>query len=177
MSPWYKITIKYTSKKNYLPSKISCNFPGSLFREIYGNWQVDYELELGKIFLKNYEAWANINWMSTSGHSSLGSKTAFRNLNICVGGKYIFRFGEMWKLYLGLGINDACAYVRNHNPYVKKHVYKNWVGGIAKLGCYVEPIDHFFIDIFADYLYQQVHFAHWEQIGGLKIGCGIGFCF
>ena len=150
---------------------------GSLFRSIYGNWQVDYELEIGKIFLKNYEAWANINFLTTSGQTILGNSTTFKNCNISVGGKYIFRFKEIWKLYLGLGINDALVYAHNYSSYVKKHVHKNGVGGVFKLGVYVEPMDHLFIDVFADYLYQPIHFDHWQQIGGLKIGSGVGFCY
>ncbi len=83
----------------------------------------------------------------------------------------------MFKLYLGLGINNALVYVHNHDDYVKKHVRKDWIGGVAKLGIYIEPINHLFVDVFADYLYQEIHFASWQQIGGLKVGCGIGFCF
>jgi hypothetical protein len=149
----------------------------SLFREIYGNWQIDYELEVGKLFLKNYEAWANINWMRTSGHSSLGNHTSFQDLNFSIGGKYVFKFGTLKKFYLGLGINDAWVYVHNQYNYVKKRVYKNWIGGVAKMGFYVEPVEHLFIDVFIDYLYQQIRFADWQQIGGLKLGAGLGFCF
>ena len=158
--------------------RVAAFYPqGSLFREVYGNWQVDYQLEIGKIFLENYEAWGNFSWVPTSGHSSLGNYTSYNDFNISLGAKYIFRFTDRWKLYLGLGINGALVYVHNHDNYVKKYVHKNGVGGVAKLGFYFEPVDHFFIDVFADYLYQRIHFAHWQQVGGLKMGCGAGFCF
>lgn len=162
----------------HVDGRVSAFYPqSSLFREIYGNWQVDYELEIGKIFLKNYEAWIHTDWVSTSGHSTLGDKTSFHDLNVSLGGKYIFNVSKIAKVYLGLGINGAFVHVHNDSDFVERNVNKQWVGGVAKSGIYIEPVEHFFIDIFADYLYQQIHFSKWQQIGGLKLGGGIGFCF
>ena len=139
---------------------------------------MDYELEIGKIFLKNYEIWTNLSWVSTTGHTQrFHSKTHFNNLNFSLGGKYIFPIYKRINLYLGLGINGAFVHVHNHSPYVKRNVHKNGVGGIAKLGCYFEPIDHLFLEVFTDYLYQSIRFENSAQIGGFKTGGGIGFCF
>jgi hypothetical protein len=47
--------------------RVAAFYPqSSLLREIYGNWQVDYEWEIGKIFLKNYEVWGHLETVSRS---------------------------------------------------------------------------------------------------------------
>jgi hypothetical protein len=162
----------------HVDMRIAAFYPqSSLFREIYGNWQVDYELEVGTVFFRSYELWAHADWMSTNGNSSLGSSTSFSDFNVSLGGKYLFRFGPMYTLYLGLGVNGAFVSVNNSSEFVKGTVNKEGIGGVGKLGFYFEPVPYFYVDLFADYLYQQIHFHKWEQVGGIKIGGGFGFCF
>ena len=67
--------------------------------------------------------------------------------------------------------------MHNDDSYIRRNVHKQAVGGIVKFGFYVEPVKHLYIDLFTDYLYQQIHFSKWMQIGGLKVGGGVGFCF
>ncbi len=160
-------------------AKISAFFPtGHTFRQIYGTCLIDYEFEIGKIFLKNYEIWTNVDWTSATGHThAFHNRTRFENFNVSLGGKYIVPIHKQVKFYVGLGINGAFVQVHNHSPYVKKDVHKNGVGGVAKLGFYFEPVDHLFLEIFTDYLYQSIRFEQTVQIGGFKTGGGIGFCF
>ena len=48
------------------------------------------------------------------------------------------------------------------------------------LFAFVKGIEFFFnllLDVFVDYLYQPVHFSTRIDIGGFKIGAGIGYKF
>lgn len=50
-----------------------------------------------------------------------------------------------------------------------------WVaGGVLKSGMYVWINQCAFVDLFVDYLYQPVHFETHVDIGGVKVGAGLG---
>ncbi len=165
--------------KSHIDWKVGAFYPtGALFRQIYGACLVDYAVEMGKVFLKNYEVWANVDWMHATGHTrACHSRTRFENVNVSLGGKYVFRLYKCLNVYAGLGINAAFAHVHNDSRYVEESVHKNGTGGVAKFGLYFEPVNHLFIELFADYLYQRLHFQNHIQIGGIKAGGGIGLCF
>lgn len=151
---------------------------GERFRSIYGSPIAAYEFEIGKIFDKHYEIWANVDYVTTHGSTrNFHSKTSYEAVNLSGGGKYVFRFHPQANLYLGLGINGAFVHVHNNSSFVKRNVNKNGVGGVAKLGFYFEPTTHLFMEIFVDYLYQTIQFQNRVQVGGVKIGGGIGGCF
>ena len=96
--------------------------------------------------------------------SALGASTSFTRTSAC-------------NFISGLGINGAFVHVHNHSHYVKRNVRKEGVGGVVKMGLYFEPRDDLFFELFSDYLYQRIHFKKNVQIGGVKIGGGIGFSF
>lgn len=163
----------------HIDGRVSAFFPSDkLFRKIYGDCLVNYEIEIGKVFCNNYELWANVGWLSKHGKSSpLLDKTRFENTTLSAGGKYIYPINACLQLYLGLGINGSFVHVHNNSHYVKRNVNKEGVGGVAKLGLYYELYDNLFLEIFSDYLYQRMHFRRNIQIGGVKVGGGVGFTF
>ncbi len=165
--------------KIHFDGRIAAFIPtGDRFRSIYGSSLAAYEFEIGKIFAKHYEVWANVDYVTTSGSTpKFHSKTSYRSVNLSGGAKYVFRFHPQGNLYLGLGINGAFVHVHNSSSFVKRDVNKDGVGGVAKVGVYFEPTTHLFMEFFVDYLYQTIQFQSRVQVGGVKIGGGIGACF
>lgn len=163
----------------HIDGRVSAFFPSDKrFREIYGDCLANYEIEVGKTFCDNYDVWANFGWINKHGKTEhFHTKTKFDNFNFSIGGRYIFCFYPCLQPYIGLGINKAFIHVHNDSPYVKRKVYKDGIGGVVKLGLYYEPVDYLFFDLFADYLYQRIHFHRNVQTGGFKVGGGIGFNF
>jgi len=151
---------------------------GELFRHVFDKWQVGYQVEAGQIFLKNYEVWANMDWLATDGRTmKFHLKTRFRTFNLSFGAKNIFRVHKRIKLYLGLGINRANVHFDFPFPEHTVRAHTTGIGGVAKLGIYLEPVNHLFFDFFVDYLYQKINLDGDIQVGGIKSGGGIGFCF
>lgn len=163
----------------HVDGRVSAFFPtGKLMREIYGNCFANYEIEAGQIFAENYEVWGNVGWVSKNGRTSaLHTKTKFEEMNISLGGKYIFYPHECIRWYAGLGVNAAFVYLHNHSSFVKHHVNKKGFGAVVKTGLYFEPVDNLFVELFSDYLYQKIHFHNREQVGGFKVGGGLGIIF
>lgn len=163
----------------HLDARVAAFTPShKLMREIYGDWQAVYEVEMGRFLCPNYEIWGNLSALSTNGKTrTLHTKTQLENANVSLGAKYLFYLQPCTQLCLGAGINGAFVHVHNDSSYVKRHVYKYGVGGVLKTGIYYQPTETLFLELFADYLYQRIHFVHHVQIGGIKIGGGVGLSF
>lgn len=159
--------------------RISAFSPSNkLMREIYGDWHANYEVEVGKFFYPNYELWGNVGYFSADGKTeALHTRTKFTNTNLSGGTKYIFCLGRCIQFQLGLGINVAFVDVHNDSDYVKRNDNQNGVGGVFKAGFYFIPSKNLFFEAFSDYLYQKIRFHKSIQIGGVRLGGGVGFRF
>lgn len=163
----------------HLDGRVGAFFPtNKSFRQIFGKCLPCYEIEAGMEFCNDLEFWGNIDWVSTTGHTrTFRTKTSFNDLNVSLGVKYITCMQQCTQFYLGGGINTAFVHVHNHSEFVKRHVNKVGVGGVVKAGFYFHPMDNLFLEVFSDYLYQRIDFGKHVQVGGVKVGGGIGFNF
>lgn len=154
-----------------------CNLSpaNDLVEDIYGRSQACYALEVSKAFHERYEIWVNLDRLSADGQTSYGQKsTSYSQSNVSTGGKYLFPIHQKAHFYIGLGVNAAFVNIYNDSDYVKRSVRKQGIGGVTKTGFYIESNKDFFIDVFVDYLYQQIKFEDKKQLGGVKAGIGIG---
>ncbi len=159
--------------------RVAAFFPTNhIFRQLYGKAIASFEIEAARSFCDDFELWGNINWLCSHGKTlTFHDRTNFQNLNLSFGGKQIFCLDKCTQFYLGLGLNAAYVRVHNHSEFVRNKVYKYGVGGLAKAGFYFEPLDNLYFEAFTDYLYQVIHFEKHTQIGGFKVGGGIGVHF
>ncbi len=151
------------------------------FREIYRDGGPEVELELSKTFKKDWMAWANVNYFERSGHSiGFHDKTTINMVPVSFGFKYLYPICNFpINPYLGGGVTYTFINVKNDADFVKRHVTKSGVGFVVKSGMYVDLCYGLILDIFADYYYQKIHFysKNNEDVGGFKMGLGLGYKF
>lgn len=151
-----------------------------LFREIYKSGGPEGEIEISKNLRDEWMGWGNVNYFQKDGRSlGLRDKTAIHMIPISLGVKYQFLFCNVFSPYLGAGLTYTIINVKNDSEYVKKHVTKGGIGFVIKSGIYIDLSESFLLDLFADYYYQEIHFYknHNTDVGGFKVGMGLGYRF
>ena len=153
-------------------------FPSShLFRKLYGNVGGNYQVE-GTAKIKDcLDAWANFDCFWKHGKGNRSGKTHARISNVGLGVKLLCPVFECFDVYIGLGATLAKMTLKNESRCVKARKSKLVVGGVLKSGIYIFVSRQVFIDLFADYVYQPIHYEKHANIGGFKTGAGIGIRF
>jgi hypothetical protein len=148
------------------------------FREIYGNAGASYQVEASTKIYDCFDGWANFDWFSKHGKSvGFNDPTRVSIANISLGIKSPYQFSEKFTAYIGIGPSLSKIWLKNKSHCSHENVSKWAIGGILKTGVYYFINKSIFIDVFADYLYQPVHFETHVDIGGFKIGAGLGIKF
>lgn len=162
----------------------------SRYREIYSDWSPEVQFEIAKSVWKHLYAWFNAAYLWDEGHSQpFHDKTQIRLVPLTFGLKYIFPVTCDFSVYLGGGAAYSFLRIHDHSPYVRKHTSREAWGGVVKSGIQYEFCESFFLDVFADYLFQ--HFSppndddsdyryietRSANLSGLRIGAGVGMKF
>lgn len=163
-------------------------FPmGHKFRELYGNVGLSVQAEVGRTFQdhRNLGVWLNGEWIfmdGSPGHCC--GRTNIDMINISFGVKGIGHFfNNTLFLYGGIGPDVGLIYIKNKIRCCcgcgtkKQHRSRAAAGGIVKTGAEIHFLRHFYISLFVDYLYLPVHFRHTVDVGGFKVGGGLGARF
>ena len=187
---WPQTPIASTPKKtndhlNTLEPRAAAFFPSwGKFRKIYGDVGLSLQLEAART-LKNHhwlEIWENLEWIfmdGTTGHCH----TKIDIVDLSVGLKFVKRaFREKLFLYLGAGIDAGGVFIENdlrcgQSKTSHDHKFKWGFGGVAKSGGQIYFGPHAYLSLFADYLYLPIHFHHDHNVGGFKVGGGLGARF
>lgn len=149
-----------------------------LFREIYGNTEVSYQLEASTKLYDYVDEWVNFDWFSKHGKSDgLNDPTRVSIASLSLGIKVPYQFRERLITYIGIGLSLSRIWLKNKGECNHETVSKLAIGGILKTGIYYFISPRVFIDVFVDYLYQPVHFEKHVDIGGFKTGIGLGVKF
>lgn len=166
--------------------RVAYFYPTSrLIREIYPRGGADYQLEASRRVFCNWHLWGSFNYFTKKGHSlGLHDDTRINIYPFSLGVKYNFCFFKHFRPYVGAGATYTLLRIRDHSEHVKEHVHKNGFGLVIKSGINFPIINCIFLDIFADYYYQQMHFRsqpglyrHEVNLSGFKFGAGIGVAF
>lgn len=153
-------------------------FPASKhFREVYSNVVTDYEIQGSIIYCENYELWANYTWFSKQKKRGDCYRTKITLSDGSFGLNYLFPSCGNFESYLGLGIILGDVKLHNHSCCTSESKSKFAVGGIIKSGVRYYFCSRLFLDGFVDYAYQSVKYHHRRNVGGVKIGGGIGYRF
>lgn len=155
-----------------------------LFRRLYGNVGTSYELEVSTRFqdcleLDNIEIWANYDQFSKHGkvRHCEGAKTRIDIYDISLGLNYIYPFCNCFEAYAGIGSSLSSVVLKNKSCCFHEKKSKLAAGIVLKSGIVYYLSCQIFLDLFVDYLYQPVNFHHRVDVGGVKIGGGIGWKF
>lgn len=165
-------------------ARVAAFYPTSRkFRRVYQEWDADYQLEISKPICWGFSGWINGSFLTEKGrgHANRGHHSSHIDIiPISFGAKYSYCINPCLKVYAGLGATYTFLRIRDNSPFVRRHLDKEAWGGIAKSGLqYIW--NAFFIDLFADYLYQPFDFSSSSRIqrnrvnvGGVKFGIGLG---
>ena len=163
--------------------RVAYFYPSSQrFRDIYSGARIDYEIETTQRLLCNFYAWANVSWFPNSGHS-LGEHhyTTIDLVPVSFGLKYLICLPCCTKLYIGAGPAYYFLNTHDHSSCACIERYRNERGWG---GAFKSQLDWFFcgcnyLDLFVDYLYLPLNTNRdsADQVGGLKVGLGIGHHF
>jgi hypothetical protein len=150
-----------------------------LFREIYKTACACFEFEAAHRIKPHIEVWGNFDWISNHGNSiGFCSPTTIKIANFSAGLKFPFLVQNRWEFYGGLGASLAGVFIRDKTVTQDcKKRDKAVMGGVIKTGAYCFIGDHLFVDFFADYIFQPAQFARQVDVGGLRIGAGLGVAF
>lgn len=149
---------------------------GNRFKEVFGTTAPFFGVELSKGFCNQYRGWVDVDY-SYNDKDQDCCTTHFKVLNTSFGLNYVFCLGCNWDFYLGIGPSFSWVKLTNDSCCEKAKYSKCAFGGVVKSGFYYEFCDCYFVDIFADYLYQPVKIDRTIEIGGVKLGIGIGAKF
>lgn len=153
-----------------------------LFREIYTRNLCEYQLELSKDIVGPTTAWVNVGWFTKSGRSiGLNDKTRISLVPVSFGFNYKFCLTDCMNVYLGAGVSYVNVRIHDDSDFVHRHTNKGSWGGVIKTGIQYFFTQSLFGDVFADYQYNKLNVSgfnrHDAQVGGYKIGAGIGVRF
>lgn len=165
---------------------------GSHFKEIFKNGGAWYgpEITFALSDCYNLYGFASVDYFKTDGHSvGLENPTKISLLPISVGLKYLMP--TCWPgtdFYVGLGFEPIRVHIRNDSPFVIQRQTKWVLGGIAKMGAYIDLSCNFVLDLFIDYSFAHVSSHNTNaptgpivplksSISGVIIGAGLGYWF
>lgn len=159
------------------------------YRDIYGDWDPSYQVEVSVSCNCCYALWANFSWFQSHGRSvslnncssvipctdcSGSDNTKAEVGNLSFGIKFPFCICECLLGYVGIG--PSIGYIRiNNDGFDDSSKYA--FGVIVKTGLNYYITQCLFLDLFVDYLYEPVHFDTQIDIGGLMAGVGLGLRF
>lgn len=149
-----------------------------IFRSIYGNAIPTYELEATQMLLGNIQGWSNFNWLSKKGHASgIKNHTQIKIASLAFGFNWVHFWRPSLMSYLGIGASLSRISVYNKTFCGKDTEYTYAVGGIAKSGIQYFFLGNIFAEGFVDFLYLPVSYQHDRNLGGFRIGGGLGMNF
>ncbi len=149
-----------------------------LFRRIYKPVGPCVELEYAHCLSEHTDVWANGDYFYSRGRSiGLKSRTRINIANFSFGIKYCNQFHECHSVYIGVGPSFGKTWLKNDVFCGCSKISKHAIGAVFKAGVNCDFRRRGFVDFFADYLYQPVHFPQKVDIGGLKVGLGLGVRF
>jgi len=161
-------------KKNYI--KIGLNYftpSEKVFKDIYGGG-IMYGGEINIGVWKRLELWIDGGYFSKKGKLTYTEEeTKLKIIPIGGGLKYVFGT-EVLNFYIGAGLNYC--YSEEANPI--GNVSKGKLGYAGKIGSLFKVKGGLIIDLCISYSYCKIKPADYNvNIGGLKVGMGIGYKF
>lgn len=144
------------------------------FRELYEDVRPTVAIEASNKFCGCYSAWIDIDFFTESKRQSSCCKSKIDIYNSSFGINYFIPITCSAEAYVGIGPSFSRVNIKNHTCCRKEHLSRFVVGGIVKTGVCFYLCDPFYLNVFADYLYQPIHFHRTVDIGGIKAGIGFG---
>ena len=146
------------------------------FQHIYKPVSADFQIEGTYALNCSFELWSELDYMEKSKKKDC-YHTKIQLTNFSLGAQYVRNLCAKLDLYVGIGASMVRIDLNDKSCCGNEKESKIAWGLLAKTGVRYWFANHWFFDVFADYLYQEVHFKKNVNVGGFKTGVGIGFSF
>lgn len=168
-----------TSSKHFIEGQTSVFFPqSSRFRRIYGDCAPVFGLQYTAEFVPNFEFWSGFSWCSKSSkHNRHCYHTSIKISNLSFGVNYVWRPLPKFDVCLGAGPIFGIVFLSNHSCCGHENTSSFALGGILRGETRWYFPFRIYLALFAEYFYQKTFFSNHVNIGGTKIGGGIGYRF
>lgn len=165
-------------------------FTNDRMRNIYNDG--GYEIQLSGSYPINSPGWSwlqmygSIGYQESRGRSLGGHQsTKLSKVFLNTGLKSIFTVFEGFQYYLAIGPRFFFLHQHNNSSFVNRRIDYNNIGAFVNTGFNYFISCNWFVDVFAEYSYEKVHFhTHRHnvydrsiQVGGFTFGAGIGHTF
>jgi hypothetical protein len=177
----------YGSDSSYYSDYSYCNDYSYYSDYSYCN---DYSYYSDYSYCNDYSSYSDYSCGSYSSSSSSCCERDYLRawiLPLSLGASYLYCLNPCLHVYAGAGATYTFFRLDRHTPYFSHHLNKSGIGALFKVGARYDANEYLFYDVFVNYLYQRLSFSHSERmwgidksnvnIGGLKIGAGIGVYF
>ncbi len=153
-------------------------FPASSrCREVYGNVSPDFQIQAAASYCGCYEVWTNVDCFYHYRRQNSCCNSSETVINGSVGLNYVIPFCGCMDAYAGIGAAFGHIILKNETCCRDERVSKYAFGGVLKSGMRYYFDNCVFVDLFFDYIYQPVHFHKTIDVGGPKLGLGLGTSF
>lgn len=175
--PLSAIDIEFKSIDFDAQLRVAAFFPVShRYQEIYGDAGPSVQLEVGARFDRPYELWGNLDWVYGEKSGSI-TRTTVNVINFSFGMKYVYSLTEKCQLSLGFGPTFGGIFLKNKSIFYRSHPSRFVAGGVIKSDIKYAFCNGLFVDAFLDYMCEPVCFNRVIDIGGFRLGLGMGYRF
>lgn len=160
-------------------------FSSSKMRSIYDSGGFSIQLAATAPIWRCLSLYGSVGFQEQSGRSlTFRQRTNLWKIPVDLGLKQSFYMAPMLEYYIAVGPRYFYLHQENHSDDVSSPTY-NGFGGFANTGFRFAPWCHFFLDLFGEYSFEQVHysphsdrsFGRTIQVGGFVFGLGFGYQF
>jgi len=158
-----------------LEARCAAFFPAKhRFRDIYGKCHATFGAEASTTICNCFDVWAGFDQFNKKAHISGCGRSKIELSTFSAGLKKAYFLNSCFAGYLGVGFSVADVVVKNWMDQGSMRSHKTSFGGVLKSGVYLFATERVFLDLFADYYYQPVHYRHTTNCGGFRLGVGLG---
>ncbi|WP_420421862.1 hypothetical protein [Simkania sp.] len=159
-----------------LSGRIAAFFPqSSRFQRIYGHSLPVYGAQVTAQWHPSWELWTTLDGYSKDSRKYTDqTNSSVTTFTLSVGINYLFK--PMPKLDLGLGLGPILGVIHlNNRSWSKREKTTSFLtSGVARLDTrwWIQP--NVFFTLFTDYSYQLTFLQNHVNVGGTKLGVGLG---
>lgn len=148
----------------------------SRFQEIYGHSIPIYGAELDFQWHPSWELWTTFEGYSKSSHPCADDVySSVTNFTFGIGPNFHLRPSSKFDVIVGLGPIFGAIHLDNKSWCEEEKTTAFVIGGVVRLNirCWIHP--RAFFKVFSDYSYQHSFLENNINVGGTKLGGGIGW--
>lgn len=181
------VSAQKAKQKNVVPNNFTLEVRGGYFypqsptlRDIYKGGGGEFEIELSTKLPLGLSIWGNFNFFQRDSHYIFGEGDAsnIRLFPLSFGLKETIHFFQNLAVYIGIGPSFTLVRIKEESLFTKEKYHNDNWGFVTKAGLMFYLNEACFIDVFTDYYFTNANVLGTKHnVGGLRVGAGLGVCY